>query len=293
MLNKSDKKKGAFTLIELLVVIAIIALLMSVIMPALGKAKEMAQRVICRNNLRQQSLGITLYANDNDTAVPENNMGGWLWDMTFLATNQLSEYAGFDDNETFFCPGNRIKKAEDARFWQYSYLYPGPYPNPVQIADETVPPISNNLNGYYRVLPYIYMFDKGYIDSSTGQWVSFLPDTLRTGKEANWIRKLSNVKASGSKIMAMDAIISDGTGAKFEELLNGGIDTLSDGNLTDNTNHLSRRKTAGGWSLPSGANASYADGHAEWIPAGSFFDATNEFENIKFQVQTGPMRFYW
>jgi prepilin-type N-terminal cleavage/methylation domain-containing protein len=95
-------KRRGFTLIELLVVIAIIALLLAVIMPALGKAKLVAQRIICSNNLKQQSVGIILYSNDHDSYVPNNDMIGWLWDMTFEATKQLSDYAGFDNNKTFF-----------------------------------------------------------------------------------------------------------------------------------------------------------------------------------------------
>ncbi len=60
----------AFTLIELLVVIAIIALLMSVILPALRKAKESARLVLCRNNLHQWAVAITTLAGDNDNQTP-------------------------------------------------------------------------------------------------------------------------------------------------------------------------------------------------------------------------------
>ena len=44
---------GGFTLIELLVVISIISMLMSIMLPSLNNAKEMAQRVVCQNNMRQ------------------------------------------------------------------------------------------------------------------------------------------------------------------------------------------------------------------------------------------------
>lgn len=62
-------KKKAFTLIELLVVIAIIALLLSVIMPSLKRAKESAMRIICMNNLKQIELAWFLYAEDNDSVL--------------------------------------------------------------------------------------------------------------------------------------------------------------------------------------------------------------------------------
>jgi len=62
-------RKG-FTLIELLVVIAIIAILASIIMPALGAAREMARSTQCKSNLRQLAIAIQLYRTDNDGWFP-------------------------------------------------------------------------------------------------------------------------------------------------------------------------------------------------------------------------------
>ncbi|MHC4546423.1 MAG: prepilin-type N-terminal cleavage/methylation domain-containing protein, partial [Planctomycetota bacterium] len=64
--GRTIMKKGGFTLIELLVVIAIIALLLALLMPALERAREQAQRIICLNDLKQMTLGWILYAEDNE-----------------------------------------------------------------------------------------------------------------------------------------------------------------------------------------------------------------------------------
>jgi len=63
-------KKHGFTLIELLVVISIIALLVSILMPALAKARDSAKSVYCLSNLRQFAIAAELYTNDNEGYYP-------------------------------------------------------------------------------------------------------------------------------------------------------------------------------------------------------------------------------
>jgi prepilin-type N-terminal cleavage/methylation domain-containing protein/prepilin-type processing-associated H-X9-DG protein len=79
------KKTKGFTLIELLVVISIIALLLSILMPGLQKAKEAARRVVCSSNMRSLSLANLLYAADNnDKIVWAKDPSGNMW-LTSLA----------------------------------------------------------------------------------------------------------------------------------------------------------------------------------------------------------------
>lgn len=93
----SSGRKGAFTLVELLVVIGIIAILISILLPALSRARAGAWNVQCLSNLRQIGTYMTLYASENNNALmPKEQQvnGGWIrWQMLLVMKYQRQAYS--------------------------------------------------------------------------------------------------------------------------------------------------------------------------------------------------------
>lgn len=86
MERRKMKKKG-FTLVELLVVIAIIAMLLAILMPALGKVRQMAMRLICGTNISGIGKAILLYSNDDEyESYPIAGGGAADWDYGSTTT---------------------------------------------------------------------------------------------------------------------------------------------------------------------------------------------------------------
>jgi prepilin-type N-terminal cleavage/methylation domain-containing protein len=69
---RSSDRRRAFTIIELLVVVAILSLLLAMLLPALGRARELARENACAANCKQWGVGVRAYATDNDNYFPDN-----------------------------------------------------------------------------------------------------------------------------------------------------------------------------------------------------------------------------
>jgi prepilin-type N-terminal cleavage/methylation domain-containing protein len=108
------KRRQAFTLVELLVVIGIIAVLIGILLPALGRARELARRTQCLSNLRELNMAMRVYAAQNRDAVPLgymdqhqfsyfvnwNNANGTK--VTFMGV--LAQTKLIPNPKVFFCP---------------------------------------------------------------------------------------------------------------------------------------------------------------------------------------------
>jgi prepilin-type N-terminal cleavage/methylation domain-containing protein len=97
--NSIRHKARAFTLIELLVVIAIIAVLLAILLPAMGKIKEMGREQVCKSNLRNVGIAVNMYLDDYDRKIPNtgsSNQHRWFEDddVTYRRPGSSQTYWG-------------------------------------------------------------------------------------------------------------------------------------------------------------------------------------------------------
>jgi len=250
-----NRKWRAFTLIELLVVVAILALLIAILLPSLGRAREKAKAVACSSNLRQMGLAMVMYYQQNNNIFP--TVGGtnasvqnpttsdWLlWQPQFrnvalgqpsVSMSGIGQYMLTGSSGTslkaLYCPSddpNNRPNATAGRAFNYSYLLNW-FISSAGGSPDNPPGAARSIDGVRRPSECIVFYEESEVsinDSTATLW--------RTPGNQHWIDRLSGRHDLRNVNMANEPTSND----------NGG-------------EYIPNSRAQG--------NAAFLDGHAEFV----------------------------
>lgn len=221
-----------FTLVELLVVIGIIALLISVLLPALTKARQAASKVKCSAQLRNLGQAVVIYANANRGKMPQHRVNGqsWMWDIPVETRDQLVKCGAA--RSAWYCPDFPEQDAD--KLWNFngSYTVVGYFFMTTRIDMNYKPYVGTQPTREWNDLDFYGT--RHYIDSTRPS----IPSAL----------KAKGAPTNASEIeLAADAIIRQNNRWSAK----GGWEGI----------HVSSHIRDG---MPTGSNILYLDGHVAW-----------------------------
>lgn len=247
--------RRGFTLIELLVVISIIALLIAILLPALGNARESAKRVQCASNTRGIMTLQYAYATDNrgrfiefgsnasNAPVSNGDAGRWLWDVPIDPLDAFFSYGSVRD--AVFCPTNDTHNNDTHWDWSPAYRITSYFHTNVRA------------NGPLHGLNFTQyaVFDEDYQQKQIGE--------------------VDKILEPGLQVVTAEAVIS-GSATDFSPFYGASPHAHHSSHLIDGT-------------TPAGGNYTFLDGHTEWRN----FNRTHRESDIRLRAVVDGNVHHW
>jgi prepilin-type N-terminal cleavage/methylation domain-containing protein/prepilin-type processing-associated H-X9-DG protein len=217
----------AFTLVELLVVLAIVGLLVCIAVPALAGVKGQTKTAHCVSNLRQFTLAMLTYGQENNDKLPQFN-GSWAWDVPTVFITELSKYGA--RREHMYCPAFPEQN------------YDGHW----------------NFTTDWRILGYVLTLP-GPSGALSLQWQNptIVPQTIVSGAT-----QFAPQPAS-QRVLVADVVVNGGPGPSGNStnyatmLTYDWYDVVGGSAVHHRSSHIVGR-------IPAGGNLGMLDGHVEW-----------------------------
>jgi prepilin-type N-terminal cleavage/methylation domain-containing protein/prepilin-type processing-associated H-X9-DG protein len=282
------KRKKAFTLVELLVVISVIALLLSILVPSLRKARALAEKAACGSNIKQIALALGTYAMNNKGNYPAGyyhgrDIQGNLRDMQLGVDSFLLVSKHLESEEVFQCPSDKFNLG----LMPHSYV-PSPYLM-MQIKERTR---ENRLSYAWNI--WEPSWPDGYMGwKAEGQIHSPSRTILQSEVHHLW-NVLYARQSNNCYFGPMPPNQETGTGYGYLEFPGNAMwifDRRNASSVTTDPGHASKIT----WPHETGVNFGFADGHMEFMkidvvkewPPMDYFDG-GIFKGANY-LEVGPL----
>jgi prepilin-type N-terminal cleavage/methylation domain-containing protein/prepilin-type processing-associated H-X9-DG protein len=222
-------RRTGFTLVELLVVIGIIALLISMLLPSLNKAREAAKRTACLSNIKQAGHAFIMYAGANNGKMPQHKGNSrWLFDIPLDTRDALIQFGVM--RETLYCPTNYdMQNVEE--LWNFP----------------------NKTSPIHCATGYQFLFKRAAAPNMAPLYYGRKYIEKSNEKQTLNINGVLHTKLPTELELATDMVQSRAGPPENFFGAKGGHPVVH------HTPHMNNKKPAGG-------NVLFLDGHAEWRP---------------------------